>query len=170
MRRNITDVTDYLQGKNQNTHNFYIRAPQDVFQMNLGLWFSVYKSHFLWHLLIQSIFDILKVLVRRELWCGLLSLDRVQMLITVELCIISIQRMCLCCRQLQQLVKVWHQPRVSTEQWKPNQQKATHQGNLPSRLSWLMMEFISVTGWWSYLGPNGSRINIQFYVTPSSAY
>lgn len=52
------------------------------------------QSQFLQHLLIQSIFDILKILMKKELWCGLLSLDGVQLLIIIELCMISIQRMC----------------------------------------------------------------------------
>lgn len=37
VRRNITDVIYYLQGKNQNARNFYICTPHDIFQMNLGL-------------------------------------------------------------------------------------------------------------------------------------
>lgn len=75
----------------------FLRALHMTFQINLGLRFSV--TTFLWHLLIQSTFDILKVLVKKELWCGLLSLDRVQVLIIIELCIISIQRTCLCYRK-----------------------------------------------------------------------
>ena len=65
------------------------------------------QSQFLWHLLIQFIVGILKVLVKKELWCGLLRIGGVQMLIITELCIISIQRMCLCYRDFQQLANVW---------------------------------------------------------------
>lgn len=46
VRRNITDVIYYLQGKNQNAHNFYIGTSHDIFQMDLGLWFLVYKVSF----------------------------------------------------------------------------------------------------------------------------